>query len=113
MVLQKTKQRVKDFIKHRNAQAQYEFYQRLFDGEKTTALRTLIIPKRAGETDLFADYKAKKTMNADEILSVLQQYDVISFGSLNREYKQSMLHAKRCSIFFQPLRCNYRGYIQN
>lgn len=79
MVLQKTKQRVKDLIKHRNAQAQYEFYQRLFDGEKTAALRTLIIPKRAGETDLFADYKAKKTMNADEILSVLQQYDVISF----------------------------------
>ena len=34
MVLQKTKQRVKDLIKHRNAQAQYEFYQRLFDGEK-------------------------------------------------------------------------------
>lgn len=79
MVLQKTKQRVKDFIKHRNAQAQYEFYQRLFDGEKTAALRTLIIPKRAGETDLFADYKARKTMSTDEGLSVLQQYDVISF----------------------------------
>ena len=56
MALQKTKQRIKDFIKHRNAQTQYEFYQRLFDGEKTAALKTLIIPKRAGETDLFADY---------------------------------------------------------
>lgn len=79
MALQKTKQRIKDFIKHRNAQTQYEFYQRLFDGEKTAALKTLIIPKRAGETDLFADYKARKTMNADEVLSILQQYDVISF----------------------------------
>lgn len=79
MALQKTKQRIKDFIKHRNAQTQYEFYQRLFDGEKTAVLKTLIIPKRAGETDLFADYKARKTMNADEVLSILQQYDVISF----------------------------------
>lgn len=79
MALQKTKQRIKDFIKHRNAQTQYEFYQRLFDGEKTAALKTLIIPKRAGERDLFADYKARKTMNADEVLSILQQYDVISF----------------------------------
>ena len=79
MALQKTKQRIKDFIKHRNAQTQYEFYQRLFDGEKTAALKTLIIPKRAGETDLFADYRSWKTMTADEVLSILQQYDVISF----------------------------------
>lgn len=79
MVLQGFKQGLKDLVKHRNVQTQYAFHQHLFDGQKTAVLCALLIPERIKEKDLFADYKAKKTMNTDEVLSFLMQYDVISF----------------------------------
>ena len=78
-MLQGFKQGLKDFVKHRNARTQYKFYQCLFDGKKAAALCAPLIPERIKEKDLFADYKARKTMSTDEVLSVLQQYDVISF----------------------------------
>lgn len=38
MALQEIKQKVKDFVKHRNVRTQYAFYQCLFDGKKAAAL---------------------------------------------------------------------------
>ena len=78
-IIRQFKRKIKDYVKHCDAETQVGFYQRLHDGQKMAALRTLFRPHRSEERELFVNYDNRIIIKPKELLSYISQYDIVSF----------------------------------